>query len=270
MKKYQVVAVILLFIGVAIAPSVNSSVVKTSADNDLVEVTSQACGVQGFGNTMVKLTKQQYEDLEQYLVEFRARLNQTTSREEAVPIFKEAVVELNKYGLLPKGMSVEKAQKLVIGRPFSSSKLNNLRELLKNNRNDNATNYFCSVTATTTSWYNTASLNPVTLGGIAVAVIGGGITMITWAPPDYFGPSAIIGVPILILGLLIASYGQFKPFLPFCFLIILFSNTTYFTSGLLGVKQGFSPGDMAISGFIGFEIKSFKRATYLGWAVHTM
>ena len=267
-RKCLAVGIILLFIGVAVAPSINSSVVKTS--DDLVEVTSQACGIQGFGNTTVKLTKEQYQNLEQYLVDFRARLNQTTTREEAVPIFKDVIVELNKFGLLPKGMSVEQAQKLVIGPQLSLRKMNNLRELLKNNRNDNATNYFCTVTATTTSWYNTASLNPVTLGGILVAVIGGGITMITWAPPDYFGPSAIIGVPILILGLIIASYGQFKPFLPFCFLIILFSNTTYSTSGLLGVKQGFSPGDMAISGFIGFEIKSFKRATYLGWAVHTM
>jgi hypothetical protein len=63
----------------------------------------------------VKLTREQYQDLEQYLVEFRARLNQTTTREEAIPIFKGAVVELDKYGLLPKGMNAEKAQRLVTG-----------------------------------------------------------------------------------------------------------------------------------------------------------
>jgi hypothetical protein len=63
----------------------------------------------------VKLTRKQYNDLEHYLVEFRARLNKTSTREEAVPIFKEAEVVLNKYGLLPRGMSVKQAQKLVIG-----------------------------------------------------------------------------------------------------------------------------------------------------------
>jgi len=114
-KKGLVVSVILLFIVVAVAPSINFNVVKASNDNDLVDVTTQACGIKGFGNTTVKLTKQQYQNLEQYLVEFRARLNQTTTREEAVPIFKEAVMELDKYGLLPKGMSVEKAQKLIGG-----------------------------------------------------------------------------------------------------------------------------------------------------------
>jgi hypothetical protein len=111
MKKPLAVSIIFLFIGVAVAPSINSSVVKTS--DDLVEVTSQACGIQGFGNTTVKLTKQQYQNLEQYLVDFSARLNQTTTKEEAVPIFKDAVVELNKYGLLPKGMSIKQAQQLV-------------------------------------------------------------------------------------------------------------------------------------------------------------
>ncbi|MCX6662508.1 MAG: hypothetical protein NTY91_08175 [Euryarchaeota archaeon] len=122
MKK-QIIAttIILLFIGVAVAPSINTSVVKASNDNDLVEVTTQACGIQGFGNTTVKLTKQQCQDLEQYLVDFRARLNQTSTREEAVPIFKEAVVELDKYGLLPKGMSVEQAQKLILGRFHKSN-----------------------------------------------------------------------------------------------------------------------------------------------------
>jgi len=121
-KKGLVVFVILLFIGVAVSPSINFKVVKASNDNDLVEVTSQACGIQEFGNTTVKLTRQQYQNLEQYLVDFRARLNKTTTREEAVPIFKEAVVELNKYSLLPKGMSIEQAQCFVTV-PFKESRL---------------------------------------------------------------------------------------------------------------------------------------------------
>jgi hypothetical protein len=109
--KCLTVVIILLFIGVTVAPSINFNVVKASNDNDLIEVTTQACGIQGYGNTTAKLTRQQYQNLEQYLIEFRARLNQTTTREEAVPIFKEAVVELNKYRLLPKGMSIEQIQK---------------------------------------------------------------------------------------------------------------------------------------------------------------
>jgi hypothetical protein len=116
LRKGLAIGTILVFIGVTIAPSINFNIVKASNDNDLVEVTSQVCGIQGLGNTTVKLTKQQYQNLEQYLVSFRARLNQTTTSEEAIPIFKEAVAELHAYGLLPKGMSVEQVQKLVTSR----------------------------------------------------------------------------------------------------------------------------------------------------------
>jgi hypothetical protein len=150
LKKILVLGVILLFIGVAIAPSINFNVVKASKDNDLVEVTTQACGIKGYGNTTVKLTKQQYQNLEQYLVEFRARLNQTSTRDEAVPLFKEAVVELNKYGLLPKGMSVEQAQRLVVGS--QNKGLSHLMEKnsLRNQINDlNNSNYLCLLVSAT-------------------------------------------------------------------------------------------------------------------------
>jgi hypothetical protein len=155
MEKGLVISVILLFIVVAVAPTINYSIVKASTDNDFVEVTSQACGIQGYGNTTIRLTKQQYQDLEQYLVEFRARLNQTTTRDEAVPIFKEAVVELNKYGLLPKGMNVERAQKLVVG--FSDGNTNKelfqkiLRKSKESMTNRNAFNAFCLVTGIVTN-----------------------------------------------------------------------------------------------------------------------
>jgi hypothetical protein len=151
MKKLFVTGIIFLFIGVAVAPSINSSVVKASNDDDLIEVTSQTCGIQGFGNTTVKLTKEQYQNLEQYLVTFRARLNQTTTREEAVPLFKEAVAEVNTYGLLPKGMSVKQAQKLVTSRyvnhqGFRFLETSSQRNALPQNDVDNL---FCLVAGNT-------------------------------------------------------------------------------------------------------------------------
>jgi hypothetical protein len=122
------VGIILLFVGVAIASSINVNVVKASNNTDLVEVTTQACGIKGFGNTTVKLTRQQYHNLEKYLVEFRERLNKTTTRDEAVPIFNEAVVELNNYGLLPRGMSVKSAQTLICGKYQDGRTLNFLKK----------------------------------------------------------------------------------------------------------------------------------------------
>jgi len=154
MKKILALFVIFLFIGVAVAPSINLNVVKASNDNDLVEVTTQACGIKGYRNTTVKLTREQYQNLEQYLVEFRARLNQTSTREEAVPIFKEAVVELDKYGLLPRGMNVERVQRLVIG-PYFNDKLIRYLETLPNEPKkclDNFENKFCLISGEAQSY----------------------------------------------------------------------------------------------------------------------
>ena len=156
LKKGVAVAIILLFLGVAVVPSI--SIVKTATDNDLAEVTIEAYGIKGFGNHTVKLTKQQNQNLEQYLLDFRERLNTTTTREEAVPLFKEAVVELNKYGLLPKGMSVEHAQRLVTGYYQNSNMLRKIQNDVqsiakikqKQNLNPNMKNEFCVLFAAAT------------------------------------------------------------------------------------------------------------------------
>ncbi len=139
-RKCLAVGIILLFVGVTIAPSINFNTVKASYDDDLVEVTTQACGIQGYGNTTVKLTKEQYQNLEQYLMKFRARLNQTSTRDEAVPIFKDAVVELDNYGLLPKGMSVEQIQRLIIRNVVQKQKIS---RILDTSVRDN--NIFCFI-----------------------------------------------------------------------------------------------------------------------------
>src|SRR4030042_1933905 len=95
--KCLAIGIILLFVGVTIAPTINFNTVKASTDDDLVEVTTQACGINGYGNTTIKLTREQYNDLEEYLVDFRARLNQTSTRDEAIQLLKNAIVEIGKY-----------------------------------------------------------------------------------------------------------------------------------------------------------------------------
>jgi len=269
MKKPIVIGVILLFISVAVAPSINSSVIKTS--DDLVEVTSQACGIQGFGNTTVKLTKEQYRDLEQYLVEFRARLNQTTTREEAVPIFKDAVVKLKKYGLLPKGMSIEQAQKLIIGPQLSSNQIEYIKGLFCNNRigrSSDAFNLFCFLTATNGRNEGQVNLNPTTLAGLLIAIVGAGLMMIGTTPVGYnFGPFVWIGAPLFVLGILMFGYSWVKPFIPLNILVAI-TNANYSSFGLLGEKQGFFPY-LALIGFTGIEILSKTGWFHMGWAVAT-
>ncbi len=169
-KKGLAISVTLLFIGITLAPNINITATKASADHDLVEVTTQACGIREFGDTTVTLTKQQYENLEQYLVEFRIKLNQTSAREEVVPIFEEAVVELNKYGLLPRGMSVEKAQKLILQQDQNDC-LTKLQERFHNTRilPESEEKYFSLVAGSTT---NTLILGPIPLTCVLTGLIG--------------------------------------------------------------------------------------------------
>ena len=107
-QKGLAIAVISLFIGVAIAPSINANVSKES---ELVEFTTEVCGLDG-GKQSVKLTQQEAEEVEDLFDSIRARLNATESREEAEEIFKEAVVELDKYSLLG-GLSIKQVQRLI-------------------------------------------------------------------------------------------------------------------------------------------------------------
>ncbi len=54
-RKWLAVGIILLFIGVAVVPRINISVVKASDDTDLLEVTAKSCGIKGYGNSTAKL-----------------------------------------------------------------------------------------------------------------------------------------------------------------------------------------------------------------------
>jgi len=158
MKKFLAVSVILLFFGIAVAPSINHSVV-TAYDNTFVEVTSQVCGIKGYKDTTVKLTREQYQNLKQYLVEFRTKLNQTSTRGEVVPIFKEAVVELDRYGLLPRGMKVIKAQKLVLGWSLQQDTKGLLQGVSEKNQQAPQSNFLCLVAGELNNTYSIRRIN---------------------------------------------------------------------------------------------------------------
>jgi hypothetical protein len=243
-RKWLAVGIILLFVGIAIAPSINFQVVKASNDSDLVEVTSQACGIQEYGDTTVALTKQQCNDLKQYLVEFRARLNQTSTREEAVSIFKEAVVELDKYGLLPKGMSIEKAQRLVtIGEHAE-----NIIQYMKKFK-PSSTNAFCLFSGI---FGNATDFNIFELIGVFLA------SDFFWFPPLWF------------LGFILVLIGYLKP-LRFLNTLTSISDVYHFFSiGLQGIVKGPQYFDTVI-GFTGLKIVLNIQdyiSFYLGFALY--
>lgn len=115
-RKGLVCAVIFLFIGLAFVPIVSSNITKTISGNESAEFIVQACGVKGVKPKIVRLTNQQVSKLDNYMDSLKSRLENATTDDEVTNILNGAVIELNKYGLLPEHMSVEKAQQLVVNK----------------------------------------------------------------------------------------------------------------------------------------------------------
>jgi hypothetical protein len=139
MKKLLVVGVIGLFLGLAIAPSINANVSKES---ELVAITTEICGLDG-GKQTVQLSKEEVEEVDKLFENIRQQLNESTSREGAEKIFNEAIVELDKYGLLG-GLSIKQAQRLVTGR-FKKYKVLNHYKKIDSNCKKSLYNAYCLI-----------------------------------------------------------------------------------------------------------------------------
>ena len=81
-------------------------------DSGLAEFTTEVCGLPGQEPQTVQLTQEQADEVDRLFEDIRTQLDMVETREEAVEIFNEAIVELDRYGLLG-GMSVKQAQKLI-------------------------------------------------------------------------------------------------------------------------------------------------------------
>jgi len=148
-KKILATSIVILFIGLALAPSIHANTNKEALGGELVEITTEVCGINGQKHT-VQLTQQEADELDALFDSIKARLDNTESRDEAVEIFNEAIVELDKYGLLG-GLSVKQAQKLVTG-PYQNPRAMDILDKLDNRylkTLDENENRFCLIAGKT-------------------------------------------------------------------------------------------------------------------------
>jgi hypothetical protein len=252
MKKAIVVGISFLCIITFLISSQAVIIAKASVDTHIAKVTSQVYGVRGFGDTTVHLTEQQYRTLRNYLKTFQERLNQTTTREEALTLFREAIVELDVYGLLPKGMTANQTLHAVSGEhtklmPWFFKKTKQVFPLVDANISSRVINLFCFFYAHT--WF--AFEDSV------------------WVLLEYIVSSFDLKI-FDTLGSLMFYYSIFKPF--------RFMNRIwvagpglggytygYYTVGLLGIRKG--GDDFSIAhGFSGIKLimDDQLEAVYLG------
>ncbi len=136
-RKGLAVAVIILFLSLAVAPSINANAV----DSELIEIEVELSG-SGRKYT-VKLTQQEVDEIELLFDDIEQRVSMVESREEANEIFREAIVQLDAYGLLGD-LSVKRAQQLVIGNELRQRVLERMDEKYKDVTDDSA-NYLCLI-----------------------------------------------------------------------------------------------------------------------------
>lgn len=151
LEKGLVVAIIFLFIGVAIAPNINANIFET--DSELIGITTEVCGVKGVKSFNVMLTKQELRKLEELIDSFKERLEKVETREETIEVFRETVVSLDEYNVLPKCISVQEMQRLVSGENVYLTPYETLQDRLKLNRPQvvNNSNLLCNIAFDTTN-----------------------------------------------------------------------------------------------------------------------
>jgi hypothetical protein len=123
---------------------------KKSSDDELVEFEVEFCG---FGKKhTVKLTQQEADEVELLFDDIEQRLSEVETKEEAEEIFKDAVVELDKYGLLG-GLSVRQAQRLVTQNYKALDIVPNYITERYLSSDDNGSNYLCLIAGETTNTF---------------------------------------------------------------------------------------------------------------------
>ena len=206
-------------------------------------------------------------------MEFRARLNQTSTREEAVPIFKETVVELDKYGLLPKGMSVENIMQLI-----AHDSMKNTLKLQSINEN---TNFLSLVTGQLSpALFIPSAIFPLALIAVLIAASGGlcGLILYFLFHNDNFLLWSLIPASIMenIFSNII-RYMQFIPITLFSYSGPLWCPSTQVSgwlhsAGTLGLKSWNGTfATVTLFGFTGLKLRiedGYEETFFIGTSLY--
>lgn len=145
MKRELIVFVVaVLFLGFAIAPSINANLYSPFFNDDFVELEVELCGL-GLKH-IVTLEKNEAKEVFSLFDKIKADLDKAVNREEAEAILEDAIIELDDYGLLG-GLSVEKTKSLVTKNYLKSDDIN----IIQTDILDENSNFFCLVAGNTTN-----------------------------------------------------------------------------------------------------------------------
>ncbi len=146
-RHIQMVGIILLFMGLAVAPSIGHRTAPIS-DNH-TEFILQTCGPDEQTKQTIALTQQQKRQLQQVFDELKDHLSTTDTLKDTHDLFNDTIDELHRYNLLPRDLSTQQLKRLVTSASSYQKIPSALQELSRTYQrtptDGEIQNYLCSV-----------------------------------------------------------------------------------------------------------------------------
>jgi hypothetical protein len=145
--KGLAVGIILLFVGVAVSPSITAP----TPTSKTIQFDVQLCGLNK--NYTVQLTPEQTKEVYRVFDDIKQKMSTVTTRVETKEIFTEAINALWAIGLL-KGISISQAKELIL-QSKKDTKLIDVMKVLSNKQQNLSIpgNYLCSIAGNTSNTY---------------------------------------------------------------------------------------------------------------------
>ncbi len=109
-KKGLVFGILLILFGSIQAVSINMQCVRAADTTPLIPMTTTWYGNKDLGTRTVLLTEEQATEVEQLIKNIQEYIKSGVTNNDAALRFNHAIETLDTYGLLPKGMTVERGQ----------------------------------------------------------------------------------------------------------------------------------------------------------------
>jgi len=235
----EITCIIVLLLIILSFSSIITANIKIN--DDLIEITTEFFGINKIESSAIKLTYEEYANFEKYINEFKNKLENIRDRAEIIGLFKEAIVEFDKYGLLAD-LNIEKAQDLVI-KNYQNQKMikfsNN--NLLFQDFSEDINNSLCFIAGqTTNTFFQTPFFSSALVGILPLQLIVTIFFILLFA--NIFLILSIIIVSIMTtLGSLIGRFLDFiflnQPIMFGSNIWLANSDGWIFTMGLQGIKS---------------------------------
>ena len=224
-RKGLAVAVILLFIGVAFAPSINANVVK----DDFVELDVEFCGLNK--KHLVQMNKREYNEVKLILTDFDNKISNAKSSEDGLDLIKNVLIELKPYNLFGN-VELETIEDLIFGNYIISQFGEKIDRFT-----DYGTNLLCLIAG---------NVHGVFIDGLSWLLI----LFIDGFSGIFYPP---IWLALIQLLLFISPIPNINP-IPIATTVLVGEDSKIYSLGLLGLQFYDNIYNGIISGFSGIKI----------------